>query len=97
MNFGVVFWKMVLLKPISELRSLSIKLESFSEFYKTAKLKSLFKKGSKTKPSNYSPILQLPSISKIIEKRIHEQATGSFYLTIKFDATINQDFEKTTW
>ena len=67
----------VLSKPISELCNLSIKLGSFPDSCKIAKLKSLFKKGSKTNPSNYRPISLLPLISKIVEKLIHEQ-TSSF-------------------
>ena len=39
------------------------------------KLKPLFKKGSKTNPSNYRPISLLPLISKVIEKLIHEQTS----------------------
>ena len=54
----------VLSKPISELCNLSIKLGSFPNSCKIEKLKSLFKKGSKTKPSNYRPISLLPLISK---------------------------------
>ena len=50
---------------------------SFPESCKIVKLKPLFKKGSKTNPSNYRPISLLPLISKIIEKLIHEQ-TSSF-------------------
>ena len=56
---------------------LSIKLGSFSDSCKIAKLKPFFKKGSKTNPSNYRPISLLPLIFKIIEKLIHEQ-TSSF-------------------
>ena len=44
----------VLSKPISELCNLSIKLGSFPDACKIAKLKPLFKKGSKTNPSNYN-------------------------------------------
>ena len=40
---------------------------------KIAKLKPLFKKGSRTAPKNYCPISLLPLISKIIEKVIHDQ------------------------
>ena len=69
----------VLLKPISELCNLSIKLGSFPDSCKIAKLKSLFKKGSKTNLSNYRPISVLPLVSKIIEKLIHEQ-TSSFFI-----------------
>ena len=63
----------VLSKPRSELCNLSIKLGSFPKSCKIAKLKPLFKKGSKTNPSNYRPMSLLPLISKIIEKLIHEQ------------------------
>ena len=67
----------VLSKPISELCNLSIKLGSFPDSCKIAKLKPIFKKGSKTNPSNYRPISLLPLISKIIGKLTHEQ-TSSF-------------------
>ena len=67
----------VLSKPISELCNLSIKLGSFSDSCKIAKLKLLFEKGSKTNPSNYRPISLLPLISKIIGKLIQEH-TSSF-------------------
>ena len=67
----------VLSKPISELCNLSIKLGSFPDSCKIAKLKPVFKQESKTNPSNYRPISLLPLISKIIEKLIHEQ-TSSF-------------------
>ena len=56
---------------------LSIKLASFPYSCKIAKLKPLFKKGSKTNPSNFRPILLLPLTSKIIEELIHKQ-TSSF-------------------
>ena len=82
----------VLSKPLSELCNLSIKL---GDSCKTAKLKSLFKKGSKTNPSNYRPISLLPLISKIIEKLIHEQ-TSSFLSNSEIVYTINQDFAKIT-
>ena len=40
---------------------------------KLAKLKPIFKKGSRMEPSNYRPILLLPLISKISEKVLHDQ------------------------
>ena len=67
----------VLSKPISELCNLSVKLGSFPDSCKTAKLKPLFKKRSKTNSSNYRSISLQPLISQIIEKLIHEQ-TSSF-------------------
>ena len=58
----------LLSKPISELCNLSIKLGSFPGSCKIASLKPLFKKGSKTNPSNYRPYHY---------RLIHEQ-TSSF-------------------
>ena len=63
----------VLAKPISQICNLSIKYSKFPTDCKIAKLKPLFKKGSKTTPKNYRPISLLPLISKIIEKIIHDQ------------------------
>ena len=61
----------VLSKPISELCNLSIRLGSFPDGLgslpdscKIEKLKALFKKGSKTNPSNYRSISLLPLILK---------------------------------
>ena len=65
------------MKTYDELCNLSIKLGSFPDSCKIAKLKPLFKKGSKTNPSNIRSISLLPFISKIIKKLIHEQ-TSSF-------------------
>ena len=63
----------VLAKPISQICNLSIKYSQFPTNCKIAKLKPLFKKGSKTTPKNYRPISLLPLISKIIEIIIHGQ------------------------
>ena len=63
----------ILAKPITELCNLSITLSRFPDDSKQAKLKPLFKKGSKDEPKNYSPISLLPQISKVIEKIVHEQ------------------------
>ena len=42
-------------------------------------MKSLFKKGSKTNPSNYKAILLLHLISKVIQNIIHEQISSSLF------------------
>ena len=62
----------VLAKPISQICNLSIKYSIFPSDCKIAKLKPLFKKGSKIDPQNYRPISLLPLVSKIIEKVIHD-------------------------
>ena len=63
----------VFAKPISQICNLSIKYSHFPMDCKIAKLKPLFKKGSRTARKNYRPISLLPLISKIIEKVIHDQ------------------------
>ena len=63
----------VLAKPICDIIILSIKLSTFPDKCKIAKLTPLFKKGSKTDPKNYRPISLLLLISKLIEKAIHIQ------------------------
>ena len=49
-------------------------LGSFPDVCKIAKVKSQFKKGSKTDPSNYSPISPLPLSSKVFERVVLDQA-----------------------
>ena len=66
----------ILAKPISTLCNLSISQGVFANACKVAKLKPIFKKGKKTDPSNYRPISLLPSISKIIERVIHDQTNA---------------------
>ena len=63
----------ILAFPITQICNLSIKFSSFPSDCKLAKLKPIFKKGSKTEPKNFRPIFLLPLISKIIEKVIHNQ------------------------
>ena len=59
--------------PLCNLVNLSIKQSLFPDQCKIAKLKTLFKKGSKSEPKNYRPISLLPVASKIIEKTIQIQ------------------------
>ena len=66
----------ILAKPISVLCNLSISQGVFPNACKVAKIKPIFKKGTKTDPSNYRPISLLPSISKIIESVIHDQTNA---------------------
>ena len=60
-------------KPISELCNLSMTLGSFLNACKIAKVKPLFKKGSKTDPSNYRLISLLPLLSKVFERVVLDQ------------------------
>ena len=61
--------------PTTQLCSLSISYETFPDAYKIAKLKPLFKKGTRTDPKNYRPTSLLPLISEVLERVIHEQTT----------------------
>ena len=63
----------VLALPLCNLVNLSIKQSLFPDQCKIAKLKPLFKKGSKSDPTNYRPISLLPAVSKVIEKTIQIQ------------------------
>ena len=63
----------ILAKPITELCNLSMTLGSFPDPCKIAKVKPLFKKGSKTDPSNYRPISLLPLLSKVFERVVLNQ------------------------
>ena len=59
--------------PLTQIYNLSIKFSHFPKDCKVAKIKLLYKKGTKTDPNNFRPISLLPIVSKIIEKVIHDQ------------------------
>ena len=62
-----------LAEPVTELCNLSILQSKFPDGCKKAKLKLLFREGSKDDPKNYRPTSLLPQLSKIIEKTIYNQ------------------------
>ena len=72
----------IVAKQVSAVCNLSISREVLPSASKVAKLKSIFKKGQETDPSNYRPIFLLPDISKIIEKVVYDQ-TNAFFFQIK--------------
>ena len=63
----------ILAKPIAKVCNISIFSGLFSSECKIAKLKPLYKKGSKINPGNFRPISLLPLISKIIERIVYDQ------------------------
>ena len=76
----------ILAKPISELCNLSMALGSFPDACKIAKVKPLFKKGSKADPSNYRPISLLPLLSEVFQRVVLDQTEEFFSLNkILFD------------
>ena len=68
----------LLSKHIARLINLSIKLSCFPDEAKIAKVKPLFKKGSRLDPKNYRPISLLPILSKIFERIVHDQTQFYF-------------------
>ena len=73
----------VLALPLRNIVNLSIKLSTFPEECKIAKLKPIFKKGARTDPKNYRPISLLPLVSKIIEKSIHFQIEDYLNVSVR--------------
>ena len=63
---------------ISKLNNFSFSQAIFPAFFKTAQVLPLLKKGNldPTIPSNYRPISNLSTISKIIEKLVHSRITS---------------------
>ena len=61
----------ILAKPIEKICNMSISLALFPSDCKIAKLKPLYKKGSKTNPKNFRRISLLPSTSKFIERIVY--------------------------
>ena len=64
-------------------------------FHGIRKVKPLFKKGSKTDPSNYRPLSSLPLFCKFFERVILDQ-TKEFLSLNKTYTTINPVLGKTT-
>ena len=63
----------ILAKPSSKLCNLSMTLGSFPDAWKIAKVKPLFKMGSKTYSLNYEPKSLLPLLSKVFERVVLDQ------------------------
>ena len=63
----------ILVKQVTKICNFSIKSRIFPDPCKLARLKPIFKKGSRMDSSNYRPISLLPLISKIFDKIVHDQ------------------------
>ena len=74
-----VLFVIIFTKPVPKICNFSIQSRIFPDPCKLAKLKPIFKKGSRKDPSNYKPISLLPWISKIFKKIVHDQMID--YLT----------------
>ena len=85
----------ILAKSIAKLCNISISSGLFASDCKIAKLKPLYKKGSKTNPENFRLISLLPLISKVIERIVCNQV-DNFLLqnnicTMKANAITNEE------
>ena len=65
--------------PITQIYNLSIKCSLFSKDCKVAKVKPLYKKGTKTDPKDLRPVSLLSVVSNIMEKLMHDETMN--YLT----------------
>ena len=85
-----------LAKPIAKRCNTSISSGIFPSDWEIAKLKSLYKKGSKTSPENSRPISLLPLTSTVIgKKEVYDEVDTIFYSKIIFCTIINQYLRKT--
>ena len=51
----------------------SLVTRTFPSLWKFGKVSALFEKGDRCDPNNYRPVTVLPTLSKILEKAVHEQ------------------------
>ena len=83
-------------KPIVKGCNISISSGLFPSDCKIAKLKPLYKKGSKTNPENFRPISLLPLISKVIERIVYNQV-DNFLLQNNILYNYQSGFRKKTF
>ena len=63
----------IIAKPLTKLFNHSLETGIFPSEFKIGKATALHKSGDRTETSNYRPISVLPTLSKILEKVIHQQ------------------------
>ena len=62
-----------LIEPVQHIINMSILTEVVPDRFKDARVKPLFKKGSRLDPGNYRPVSILPVLSKVLEKAANSQ------------------------
>ena len=90
----------VLAKSITELFNLSIESSIFPDACKIAKLKPLYKKGSKLEPKNYRPISLLPLVSKVFERIVYMQTQNyldKHNILYKYQCCFRNKHSTDTW
>ena len=83
----------LLITPITELRNLSISSVTFPDACKIAKLKSLFKKGTRTDPNSPSNLDSATYIQSL--ERVNMNKLWNFLTNTKFCINFNQGLGKT--
>ena len=63
--------------PVTEVCNLSVRPSAFPNQCEIAKLKPLFKNGSKTEAKNYQPVSVFHPISEVVERIIYDQSQFS--------------------
>ena len=63
----------ILVGPVTHIVNLSISSEVFPSIFKKARVKPLFKKGSRLDVGNYRPVSILPVLSKVFERAVNDQ------------------------
>ena len=71
----------LLVEPIAHIVNFSITSETVPSGFKNARVKPLYKKGSRLDVGNYRPVSILPVLSKILERAVNDQLNA--YLTKK--------------
>ena len=56
---------------VTSLLNKSMETRTFPKIWKCAKLTALYKSGNRNEASNYRPISALPTLSKVLEKAVH--------------------------
>ena len=62
-----------LVDPVAHIINLSLTSEIFPSSFKKARVKPLYKKGSRLEVGNYRPVSILPVLSKILERAVNDQ------------------------
>ena len=63
----------VIARPLTKIINVSLKQGTVPDDFKLAKVIPVFKKGQPENMDNYRPISVLPTVSKLLEKAVHEQ------------------------
>ena len=66
----------VITPSLTKLFNFSIKNKTFPKVWKAARIVPVYRAGAQDDPSNYRPVYILPTISKNLEKAVHNQLSS---------------------